>query len=225
MILSFSSLLACAAPVAAILIVTGSDLPDFDVRSGPDAASVTDSIDVQDLEYLFGRMGITRGRYLVTPGAGPFSLDFRIEEYVDGELRDTASTNRMMVSSLPGFEESKAALYIRAMLAHTIIDTVAREGRIYVDQGSPGVAHLSLVLEGKRIGIPLEVDTSRFGGGGSHPFEFDGLRQGERKPLMAVYYVPRGEGFVPCPADAPVPTIVETYPMVWIIYGEAVPLE
>ena len=225
MIGTLSSLLLLVAPVLALTVTTGFDVQPSPIGSSRGGTGGVDSIDQGDLAYLFDRMALTRGRYLFQPGEKPFSLDFVIEEYVDGELRDSASTNRMMLASLPGFEESKAALYIRGMLAHTIVDSVTREGRIYVDQGSSGVAHVSLILEGKRIGLPLEVDTGRFGGGGAHPFAFDRLRQGERKPLMAIYYVPRGEGFVPCPSDAPVPTITEIYPMVWIIYGEGVRLE
>lgn len=208
------------------LATTGTSGLDSPIGSDPPAAAaVVDSIDGDDLSYLFDRLGITRGRYVVTPGDRPFSLDFRIEEYVDGELRDSVSTNQVMMSSLPGFEASKAGLYIRAILAHTIVDTAAREARVYVDQGDPSVAHLSLLLEGKRISYPLDVDTARFGGGGAHSFPYDGIRYGERQPLMAIYYVPRKENFVPCPADAPVKTVVETYPMVWIVYGEGARLE
>lgn len=226
MIGTLSSLFLLTAPVLALIVTIGPDVRPSSIGSSRGGLGGVDTVDQGDLAYLFDRMALTRGRYVFQPGEKPFSLDFVIEEYVDGELRDSASTNRMMLASLPGFEESKAELYIRAMLAHTIVDSVAREGRIYVDQGNAGVAHVSLVLdEGRRIGLPLEVDTGRFGGGGAHPFSFDRLRQGERKPLMAIYYVPRGEGFVPCPADAPAPTIIETYPMVWIIYGEGVPLD
>lgn len=225
MIGTLTSLLLLTPPVLALILTAGSDVQPAPIGSSRGGVGAVDSVDQGDLAYLFDRMALTRGRYLFQPDERPFSLDFVIEEYVDGELRDSASTNRMMLASLPGFEESKAELYIRAMLAHTIVDSATREGRIYVDQGSAGVAHVSLVLEGKRIGLPLEVDTGRFGRGGAHPFSFDRLRQGERKPLMAIYYVPRGEGFVPCPSDAPVPTIIETYPMVWIIHGEGVPLD
>lgn len=215
------------------ILLTGIVLGATSLQAGSPAPSLSDChavdtaevIDRSDLAWLFGHLGITKGRYTIEPGEERFALDFVLVAYEKGVKVGERTTSGMILQGVPAQTEQQAKLILRQIHENMAVDSTTREIRIYVDQGTSGLVEFDLVVDGATLRMPATVDTSRLGSGGAHPFLFTGIASGEQVPLMAVYYVAAGERFLPCPADAPPEIVAARYRLVYIVYARAVPLD
>ena len=214
------------ATILATTIATSISVESYRSVDAPESflISSTDSIDQQDLLMLFGELGITRARFTLQQESSAYGLYPVIDEYREGELVSSKSIVDSLMSQIPGFTSDKAGLVLQSVLKHLVVSDASRELRLYVRQHLPDRANLTMSIELQPMRFTFPVDTSTTGGGGARAFSYSGITLGERTPLLSLYYVPKGEGFIDCPADADVATIASTYHHVIVIYAEARPL-
>lgn len=180
-----------------------------------------DSIDSEDLTYIFDQLAITRARFALQPESVDYVLNPVLDEYQNGELVSSRSVIDTLTKQIPGYTADKARLVMKAMLAHLVVEDVERELRLYARQDRPTDADVTFSVEGRPMTFTFPIDTATLGSGAAHAFPYDGMVPGERVPLLSIYYVSKGDNFVDCPADADVATVAGMYHYVVIIYGEA----
>jgi len=184
-------------------------------KSSQKAAPAPPALDAIDMRNLFNMLGIDAYKFPIGGSAGKsFALNYIVEEYENGKLKQTINWAQVLKSRLP-----EGTNLLR------FLDVVGPRGtflRVYAQKEEPQKITFRFGTDNVLKTASFDVDSTKYSAGATYSTSNPPFAVGRKTPLVVHYMGGRGKTLTPFPTDKAFDEAVKGYAKVIAVYAEPI---
>lgn len=186
-----------------------------DQKASQSVAPAPPALDAIDMRNLFNMLSIDAYKFPIAGSTGKsFALNYIVEEYEGGKLKQTINWAQTLKSRLP--EGTNLLRYL---------DVVGPRGtylRVYAQQNEPQQITFRFGTDNILKTATFAVDSAKYPGGATYSTSNPPFAVGRKTPLVVRYMQSPGKALTPFPSDKTFEEAVKGYARVIAVYAEPI---